>query len=318
MPYRCFFVPKTAGEKYKSAMTYRIAALYHFVTIPDTAALRARLLEAFTPLHLCGSLLIAPEGINGTLAGQGDAIERMLAVLAAETGLPLEVVKHATAEEKPFNRLKLRLKREIVTFNQPQADPNKIVGTYVAPQDWNALIADPEVTVLDTRNFYETAIGIFEGAQDPQIARFTDFATYVRENLDPARDKKIAMFCTGGIRCEKASAFMRAEGFPEVYHLKGGILKYLEEIPPEESRWQGECYVFDKRVAVGHGLTHGNYTMCFCCGYPLAAEDRAHAHYEEGVSCARCYDQTSADDKARFRMRHQQIAENPSAEAGAM
>jgi UPF0176 protein len=241
------------------------------------------------------------------LAGSASAVEELLRLLNTHTGLLREDVKFSHADEKPFKKLKIRLKREIVTFKQPEADPTKIVGTYVAPQDWNVLIDQPDVVVLDTRNKYETMIGTFAKAQDPDIDVFTEFADYVRKNLDPARDKKIAMFCTGGIRCEKASAFMRAEGFEEVYHLKGGILKYLEEIPPEQSQWNGECYVFDRRIAVGHGLTTGRYAMCFNCGYPLADSDRAHAQFEEGVSCAHCFAATSAEDKARYRMRHQQI-----------
>ncbi len=294
-------------------MRYHIAAFYQFTALADCTALRAQLLVAFAPLDLCGTLLIAPEGINGTLAGMGRApVDRMLAILAQTTGLPLDAVKFSEASEKPFNKLKLRLKREIITFQQPQADPNKLVGTYVAPQDWNKLIADPDVTVLDTRNLYETAIGTFDRAVDPQIAQFSDFADFVRSKLDPARNKKIAMFCTGGIRCEKASAFMRAEGFEEVYHLKGGILKYLEEVAPAESRWHGACYVFDKRVAVEHGLKPGAYSMCFCCGYPLTTEDLAHPRYEVGVSCAYCHDLSSEADKARFRMRHQMMARQES------
>lgn len=289
-------------------MSYHIAALYHFTPISDCAALRAQLQAAFAPLGLCGTLLIAPEGINGTLAAPGAAaISAMLATLAQATGLPIAEVKHAVAASKPFNKLKLRLKREIITFNQPQANPNRLAGTYVAPQDWNKLIADPDVTVLDTRNLYETAIGTFAGAVDPQIAQFTEFADFVRARLDPAKNKKIAMFCTGGIRCEKASAFMRAEGFAEVYHLKGGILKYLEEVPPSESRWEGACYVFDKRVAVEHGLKPAAFSMCFCCGYPLKPDDIAHPHYEAGVSCAHCHAFSTAADKARFRTRHQQM-----------
>ncbi len=290
-------------------MIYTIAALYRFTPVEDPAALRVLLKDAFAKLDLCGTLLIAPEGINGTLAGSRTAIDRMLGLLAQHTGLPREDVKFSEAAEKPFNRLKIRLKREIIVFKQPAADPAKLCGTYVAPKDWNSLVADPEVVVLDTRNVYETVIGKFEGAADPQIQRFTDFADYVRKNLDPAKHKKIAMYCTGGIRCEKASAFMRAEGFPEVYHLKGGILKYLEEVPAEESKWQGECYVFDRRMAVGHGLTTGRYSMCFCCGYALSVEDKMHPHFEEGVSCAHCYARTGEADKGRFRMRQRQIME---------
>lgn len=291
-------------------MSYTIAALYRFVPLQDLQSLRQVLLSAFVSLDLCGTLLLAPEGINGTLAGSAASIDAMLELLAQHTGLPREDVKFSHAETKPFNRLKIRLKREIITFNQPSAEPTVQVGTYVAPRDWNALIDDPEVVLLDTRNKYETMIGSFSGAEDPLIETFTEFADYVRSNLDPARHKKVAMFCTGGIRCEKASAFMRAEGFAEVYHLKGGILKYLEEVPAEESRWNGECYVFDRRVAVGQGLVTGNFSMCFSCGYPLSAKDKTHPLYEEGVSCAHCHVETDIEDKARFRARQQQMVKN--------
>jgi UPF0176 protein len=288
-------------------MPYRIAALYRFTPLPDLAPLRLELLERFRQLDLCGTLLLAPEGINGTLAGTDDDIEAMVELLGQKTGLARDEVKFAQAEDKPFRRLKVRLKREIVTFRQPSADPTLRVGTYVAPRDWNKLVDDPEVFLLDTRNKYETMIGMFAGTHDPEIDTFTEFAGYVRSKLDPKKHKKIAMFCTGGIRCERASAFMLAEGFEEVYHLKGGILKYLEEIPPEESRWQGDCYVFDHRIGVGHGLKPGNYSTCYSCGYPLIPQDIHHPHYESGVSCVHCHDRTSDEDKARFRMRDNQI-----------
>jgi UPF0176 protein len=289
-------------------MLYTIAAFYRFTPFADAPACHKAYKQAFAPLGLCGTLLIAPEGINGTLAGSAGAIESMLSLLYAQTGLTRQDVKFSSAPEKPFNRLKIRLKREIITFNQPTADPSRLPGTYVAPKDWNRLLDDLAVTVLDTRNLYETAIGKFANASDPQIENFTDFAAYVRSKLDPARNKKIAMYCTGGIRCEKASAFMRAEGFDEVYHLQGGILRYLEEVPESESRWEGDCYVFDKRMAVGHGLTTGTYSMCFCCGYPLSADDLTHPLYEAGVSCVYCHAQSSAADKARFRDRHRQMS----------
>ena len=296
-------------------MTYTVAALYHFATLADAPALQQLFKTCLAELDICGTLLVAPEGINGTLAGSQVSIDDMLVMLAEHTGLDRKDVKFSHAHQKPFNRLKVRLKREIITFNQPDADPSRLAGTYVAPADWNSLIADPEVVVLDTRNMYETVVGKFETALDPQIERFTDFASYVRTQLDPAKHKKIAMYCTGGIRCEKATAFMRAEGFDEVYHLKGGILKYLEEIPEAESKWQGECYVFDKRMAVGHGLSTGHYSMCFCCGYALAPEDKTHHHYEDGVSCAYCHAQSSQADKARFRVRHQQMTQSIGAQA---
>jgi len=288
-------------------MRYTIAALYRFVSLSDLPTLRQDLLSKFQDLEICGSLLLAPEGVNGTLAGSEDGIQGLLALLNERVGLTREEAKFSYADKRPFNRLKVRLKREIVTFKQPSADPNIRVGTYVRPKDWNRLIDDPEVIVLDTRNQYETRIGTFERAYDPKIDTFTQFADYVRATFDPKQHKKIAMFCTGGIRCEKASAFMLAEGYQDVYHLKGGILQYLEDVPPEESRWNGECYVFDRRVAVGHGLTTGRYTMCFNCGDPLSAEDLAHPSQEEGVSCVHCHDKTSDEDKARFRMRHRQM-----------
>ena len=293
---------------------YRVAALYRFTPIADPTALKAALKPQFEALKLCGSLLIAPEGINGTLAGSPDAIDAMLDLLATHCGLLREDVKFSEALTKPFNRLKLRLKREIITFGQPHADPSTLAGTYVEAQDWNALLADPDVVLLDTRNEYEVDVGTFKGALNPVIDKFTGFADYVRGTLDPAKHKKVAMFCTGGIRCEKASAFMRAEGFETVYHLKGGILKYLETVPAEQSRWQGDCYVFDRRVAVGHGLTPGNYGICFSCGRPLDAEARQSQHYEPGVSCSACHTSTDPATKARFRMRQRQLEQAKNSE----
>lgn len=288
-------------------MTYTIAALYLFIPVADPAELKQKFLQELSPLQLCGTLLIAPEGINGTLAGSELAIQELLICLNNNIGLSQKDVKFSYSAEKPFNRFKIRLKREIVTFNQPHVNPNLRVGTYIEPDQWNTLIEDPDVTVIDTRNKYETLIGTFKNAIDPKIDSFTEFSDYVRENLDPKKHKKIAMFCTGGIRCEKASSFMLAEGFESVFHLKGGILKYLEEIPKEQSRWQGDCYVFDRRMAVGHGLTTGHYSMCYCCGYPLSDKDKTHNLYEEGVSCAHCYEKTSSENKSNYRMRHKQL-----------
>jgi UPF0176 protein len=296
-------------------MVYTVVALYRFVLVKNPPALQAFLRDAFAPLDLCGTLLIAPEGINGTLAGPADDIEATLAILADVAGLPKDEVKFSHAELKPFNRLKIRLKKEILTFNQPTATPFTLAGTHVSPGDWNELVTRSDVIVLDTRNAYETAIGKFEFALDPGLERFTDFAAYVRDSLDPAHQKKIAMYCTGGIRCEKAAAFMRAQGFAEVYHLKGGILKYLEAIPLGQSKWRGECYVFDRRMAVGHGLTTGRFSMCFCCGCALSLDDTAHALYEDGVSCASCHPRTRAEDKARYRARHKQMTQRTGAKA---
>lgn len=231
-------------------MTYTIAAFYRFVTISDLAALREEFYAAFREDELCGTMLIAGEGVNGTLAASAEMIDRLIEMLVAKVGLDRGEVKFSFAEERPFGRLKFKVKDEILAFRRAVVDPTR-AGRYVAPLEWNALIADPDVLLLDTRNGYETEIGTFAGAVDPGIETFSEFATYVREKLDPAKHRKVAMFCTGGIRCEKASAFMLQEGFGEVYHLQGGILKYLEEVPKEESTWKGECFVFDRRRSVG-------------------------------------------------------------------
>lgn len=287
-------------------MEYKIAAFYRFVPVADVAANVAAVKAQLAALGISGTMLIAPEGVNGTMAGSAEAVAGLVDLLESRFGMPREDIKFSYAETKPFRRLKVRPKKEIITFLEPEADPTKRVGTYVEAQDWNALISDPDVLVLDTRNDYETMLGTYEGAVVPPIEVFTEFSKYVRDNLDPKKHQKVAMFCTGGIRCEKASAFMLAEGFPEVYHLKGGILKYLETVPPEESKWQGDCYVFDRRVAVGHGLAPAPLGMCYSCGYPLRPEDAEHPQYEEGVSCRHCHDNTNAEQKARFRMRHEQ------------
>ena len=233
---------------------YKIAALYHFTPLTGLPELREKL-RAFCKMQdICGTLLLAAEGINGTIAGSEISIAAVLEMLTRDFGLPADNAKFAFAEDKPFKRLKIRLKREIITFRNKNSDPiQHKTGTYVAPEKWNDILNDPEMVVIDTRNSYEVALGSFHGARDPGIKHFSQFAEYVREELDPAQHKKVAMFCTGGIRCEKASAFMLSEGFQEVYHLKGGILKYLEQIPRDQSKWQGACFVFDERVAVAHG-----------------------------------------------------------------
>jgi UPF0176 protein len=232
-------------------MTYTIAAFYCFVALPDPAGLREELCAAFSEQELCGTILIAGEGVNGTVAGSAEMIDRLLAILAERVGLDRSEVKFASADERPFGRLKLKVKRDVLPFRKADVDATR-AGTYVQPQEWNALLADPEVLLIDTRNHYEVEMGTFAGAVDPGIETFSDFATFVRENLDPEKHRKVAMFCTGGIRCEKASAFMLQEGFGEVFHLKGGILKYLEEMPQQESAWRGQCFVFDRRTSVGH------------------------------------------------------------------
>jgi len=232
-------------------MTYTITAFYRFVTLPDPSALQSELTASFTEDELRGTILLATEGINGTVAASSEVIDRLLALLTDRAGLDRAEVKFSTSAELPFGRLKLKVKPDVLAFRKATVDATK-AGTYVPPQEWNALLADPEVLLLDTRNRYEVEMGTFAGAIDPAIDTFSDFATYVREHLDPARHRKVAMFCTGGIRCEKASAFMLQEGFSEVFHLKGGILKYLEEVPEQQSAWRGECFVFDRRRGVGH------------------------------------------------------------------
>jgi len=232
-------------------MTYTIAAFYRFMALADPDGLCRQLRTAFSEDELCGTILLADEGVNGTVAADAAVIDRLLAMLAEAVGLELAEVKFSSAEERPFGRLKIRVKQEVLAFRKAVVDPAKN-GTYVQPADWNALVADPEVLLLDTRNHYEVEMGTFAGAVDPGIETFSEFVAYVRENLDPARDRKVAMFCTGGIRCEKASAFLLQEGFGEVFHLKGGILKYLEDVPAGDSTWRGECFVFDRRTSVGH------------------------------------------------------------------
>jgi len=239
-------------------MTYKVAALYQFVPLPDFREIREPLHRLCTDLGIRGTLLLAQEGINGTVAGTAAAIDALMAALREGSlfGRRLDnlELKFSTASAMPFGRMKVRLKKEIVTLGDPQVDPNRMAGTYVPATEWNRLIALPDVVLVDTRNDFEVEMGTFEGAVDPHIKRFGEFKDFVERELDPERHRKVAMFCTGGIRCEKASAYMLARGFQEVYHLKGGILRYLEEVPESESRWKGGCFVFDERVSLGHGL----------------------------------------------------------------
>ncbi|WP_423207407.1 rhodanese-related sulfurtransferase [Paracoccus yeei] len=283
-----------------------VAALYHFTRFPDPAALKPPLARLCCALGVRGTLLLAPEGINGTIAGSREAIDAVLAHIRALPGCAELDWKESAAETMPFGRMKVRLKREIVTMGQPDVDPGTAVGRYVAPADWNALIAAPDVAVIDTRNDYEVEIGTFAGAIDPGTRSFRDFPAWWRDNAHRFAGKRIAMFCTGGIRCEKSTNFLLGEGVPEVFHLKGGILKYLEEVPETESLWQGECFVFDKRVSLGHGLRPGHYDLCHACRRPLAPEDRDRPEYETGVSCHRCHAEYSDADRHRFRERQRQ------------
>lgn len=287
--------------------TIIVAALYKFVSLEDYEALREPLLDVCLAAGTRGTLLLAREGINGTIAGSREAVDRVLAYLRADPRLSDLEHKESRDERMPFYRMKVKLKKEIVTMGVEGVDPNVRVGTYVRPRDWNALIADPDVLLIDTRNDYECDIGSFRGAVDPRTVNFREFPAFVRTHLDPGVHKKVAMFCTGGIRCEKASAFMLNEGFEEVYHLQGGILKYLEEVPPQESAWEGECFVFDNRVAVDHHLEKGQYDQCYGCRHPITEKDKHSGRYEPGVCCPYCYEQLTADQKERFRERQKQV-----------
>lgn len=284
-----------------------VAALYKFVTLDDYVQLREPLLQTLLTHDVKGTLLLAKEGINGTVSGSREGIDAVLAWLRADPRLVDIDHKESYCAEQPFYRTKVKLKKEIVTLGVPGVDPNRRVGTYVEPRDWNALVDDPEVLVIDTRNDYEVGIGSFKGAIDPKTKSFRDFPAYIREHFDPARHRKVAMFCTGGIRCEKASSFMLQEGFPEVFHLKGGILKYLEEVPAEESRWEGECFVFDNRVTVTHDLAEGVYDQCHACRTPVSPEDMQSPHYSPGISCPHCWDSLSEKTRAGARERQKQI-----------
>ncbi|MBU1192573.1 MAG: rhodanese-related sulfurtransferase [Gammaproteobacteria bacterium] len=268
-----------------------VAALYKFVQLPDCAKLRDSLQTHCEQLQIKGTLLLAPEGINGTVAGSRVNIDALLKHLRSDSRLADLEHKESSAEHMPFGRMKVRIKREIVTLGRPEADPSRQVGTYVEPADWNRLIQDPEVLVVDTRNDYEFAIGSFAGAIDPGTRSFREFPDFVNNRLADARTRKIATFCTGGIRCEKATAFLLEQGFEEVYHLKGGILKYLEQIKPEDSLWRGDCFVFDERVSIGHGLQQGSAVLCATCGWAVSADDRASAQYLAGEYCPHCHAQ---------------------------
>lgn len=290
-----------------------VAALYKFARIDDESATRDRIQALCADNDILGTILLAREGINGTIAGTAGGIHKVLEGLRADARFRDLEAKFSHAETPPFHRLKVRLKREIVTMGKPDIDPNKIVGTYVKPGDWNALIADPDVLVIDTRNGYEIGIGTFARAIDPQTKSFREFPAWfaqlkaeIADGTRPA-PKKVAMFCTGGIRCEKATAYVKDQGFDEVYHLEGGILKYLEEVPEQDSLWRGECFVFDQRVSVGHGLTLGNYDQCHGCRHPITEEDKASPLYVQGVSCPHCYDETSEDQKQRYAARQKQM-----------
>lgn len=284
-----------------------VAALYKFVRLPDYQEIAPRLKAHCDQLNIKGTLLLAEEGINGTVSGTRDAINELVSYLGADERFKGLSYKESFYEEPPFYRMKVKLKKEIVTMGVNGIDPQKIVGTYVKPRDWNALISDPEVLVIDTRNSYEYNIGTFERAIDPKTETFREFPAYIAQHLDPTQHKKVAMFCTGGIRCEKSTAYLKEQGFDEVYHLEGGILKYLEEVPEQESLWRGECFVFDNRVAVNHKLEKGIYDQCHGCRYPITEEDKQSEKYMLGVSCPHCYGTLTQDQKERFAERQKQI-----------
>ncbi|WP_019170994.1 rhodanese-related sulfurtransferase [Pseudaminobacter salicylatoxidans] len=286
---------------------FRVAALYRFCRLEAFEELRAPL-AAFCCSHgIKGTLLLAREGINGTVAGSDEAIAELVGWLEAVPEFTGLEVKYSHAAEMPFHRMKVRLKREIVTMGVEGIDPLEGTGAYVAAQDWNALIADPDTIIVDTRNDYEVAIGTFRGAVDPKTSSFREFPQWVEEHRDELQGRKVAMFCTGGIRCEKATAYVKSLGIEDVFHLKGGILKYLEDVPAEDSLWEGECFVFDERVAVSHGLEQGETTLCRACRHPLTPEERASPQFSEGVSCPHCHELRSDEDRARYAERQRQV-----------
>ena len=284
-----------------------VAALYHFARLADPAARQGPLLDLCRAQGLCGTLLLAPEGVNGTIAGPRAGILTVLDHIRAWPGFAGLDWKESAADAPPFARMKVRLKAEIVTMGQPDMDPATTTGHYVAPRDWNALIAAPDVAVIDTRNDYEVQIGTFQGAIDPGTKSFRDFPAWWTDNAHRFQGKRIAMFCTGGIRCEKSTNYLISQGVDQVYHLQGGILKYLEDVPQKDSTWQGECFVFDQRVSLTHGLAQGRHGLCHACRRPLAPEDRTRPEFEDGVSCHRCADEYSDADRARFRERQRQF-----------
>jgi UPF0176 protein len=287
-------------------MPFTVATFYKFTPFPDRATKQQEYQTLCEASDIRGTILLADEGINATIAGTSTAIDHVLATLRQDDRLQDLDVKFSQAETLPFGRLKVKLKAEIVTFGQPDANPTQIVGHYVKPEDWNELISQPDVVTIDTRNDFEVAIGSFHGAANPHTASFRDLPDFVQQNLNPNQHKRVAMFCTGGIRCEKATSYLKQQGFEEVYHLQGGILKYLEEVPAEESLWEGDCFVFDERVSVGHGLEPGDYELCQACGAPVSDADRRSPHYEAWISCPSCYAALTPEKRSRQLARKQQ------------
>ena len=287
--------------------TYVVTALYKFVTLENFEQLRQPLNNVMEENEVRGTILLALEGINGTITGKQAGMDKVLNWLNSDERLAGFSQKSSYTENAPFKRSKVKLKKEIVTMGVEGIDPLQVVGTYVKPQDWNALISDPEVLLVDTRNDYEVEIGTFKNAVDPKTKTFREFPQYVKENLDPKKHKKVAMYCTGGIRCEKSTAYLKEQGFDDVYHLEGGILKYLEEVPQEETLWEGECFVFDDRVAVNHQLEKGQYDQCHACRMPITEEDKSKDEYKKGVSCHHCINEVSDEQRARYQEREKQM-----------
>ena len=284
-----------------------ISALYHFVILEDFEKLRQPLLDLMLKNNIKGTLLLAREGINGTVAGSQSSIDTLLNWFKLDSRLADVRQKVSYDDEMPFYRTRVKLKKEIVTMGVEGIDPTHVVGTYVKPEDWNALISDPDVTLIDTRNEYEVGIGTFKDAVNPSTETFRQFPDFVKNNMDTTKHKKVAMFCTGGIRCEKSTAYLKEQGFDEVYHLQGGILKYLETVPEKESLWQGECFVFDNRVSVTHSLEKGQYDQCHACRLPISEEDKKSDKYITGVSCHHCYDKKTDEQRERFMQREKQV-----------
>ncbi len=299
-------VEQLAPVEQPATNNWVVAALYQFKEVSNAAELQQRLLDLVNSIHLCGTLIVASEGINGTVAGDRAAIDAVYQFLLSE-GFNAMEYKESFSSEKPFRKMKIKLKQEIVTLGV-EVKPRDLVGHYLDPKQWNELLARDDVILIDTRNDYEYKAGTFKGAIDPKTESFREFPDYVKQNLEQHKDKKIAMFCTGGIRCEKSTSLLLQQGFNEVYHLKGGILKYLEETPAEESLWEGECFVFDGRTAVTHGVEEGENIKCHACGWPLTKAEAELPNYELGVSCVYCIEKTSDAQKAGFRMRQSQIA----------
>ena len=284
-----------------------ICALYKFTRLDDFEEIQGPLKIFLESLNIRGTLLLAKEGVNGTIAGDNDSIMKSLDYLQKDERLVGLEYKFSYSEKPPFKRLKVKLKKEIVTLGVSDIDPIFSSGTYVKPADWNELVNDPDVVLIDTRNNYEFEIGSFKGSINPNTETFREFPAYTKNNLEKYRDKKIAMFCTGGIRCEKSTAYLKSKGFENVFHLQGGILKYLEEVKEDESLWEGECFVFDDRVAVKHNLELGKYDQCHACRFPITDEDKEHPHYEKGASCPRCYGTKNSSQVSRYREREKQV-----------